>query len=275
LSIAWRRWAPTLVAIAVIVLTGRLGAWQLDRAAQKDALQAQRDAAARVEPVVLVASITDPASLDGRRVAITGRFDAGHTVFLDNRTRQGVAGFFVVAPLRIDGGDAHVLVLRGWIPRDVADRTRLPALATPPGPVTLEGFAVAELPQPMVLGDRRVGAAERASRIWQHLDYGDYARWSGLRTWPLVVRQTSEMPDGLARDWVQPGSGSDRNRAYAFQWFAMAAVTAGLWAWFGFFSARRPAAGIVKRVGSGQAEASFAIRRWYQTAPIESVAIGW
>jgi cytochrome oxidase assembly protein ShyY1 len=37
-----------------------------------------------------------------------------------------------------------------------------------------------------------------------------------------IVRQLGDVPDGLARDWVAPGAGADKHRAYAFQWFAMA-----------------------------------------------------
>jgi len=227
---------PTVAAAVVVALTVSLGQWQLRRADEKAALQAGRDAALAAAPVSLAGATADPGSLDGRRVVGEGVFDEARTVFLDNRTRNGVAGFHVLAPLRLEGDGRHVLVLRGWVARDLADRERLPALAAPAGTVRVEGLAMAELPQPIVLAAE---AGEPASRLWQRFDPDRYRRWSGLEPLPVIVRQTSELADGLARDWVQPGSGVDKHLGYAFQWFALAAATVGLWLWFAVLR-RRP-----------------------------------
>lgn len=225
---------PSVAAALVVLLTVSLGQWQVRRADDKAAQQLARDAALAAPPVSLdAAGGSGAAALDGRRVTATGVFDAAHTVFLDNRTRNGVAGFHVLTPLRI-GNDVrpqHVLVLRGWIARDVADRERLPPLRTPTDTLRVEGLALEDLPQPIVLGSGQQQGAD-GGRIWQHFDLDAYRRWSGLTVMPVLVRQTSELDDALARDWAQPGSGVDRHRGYAFQWYAMAAVTAGLWLWF-------------------------------------------
>ena len=234
---------PTAAAAVVIAITVSLGNWQLRRAHEKAALQARRDAAMAAPAVTLGAAVVDPAALDGRRLSVEGTFDAARTVFLDNRTRNGVAGFHVLSPLRIapatadDVSARHVLVLRGWIARDAADPRRIPALRTPTGPVGIEGLALADLRQPIVLGggDAALG---NSSPIWQHFEAGTYARWSGLTLQPILVRQTSALDDGLERDWVQPGGGVEKHRAYAFQWYAMATATAGLWLWLGVL--RRP-----------------------------------
>ena len=235
---------PTIAAIAVVVLTVSLGNWQMRRADEKATLQSQRDAALAAAPVRIGAAPFDMAALAGRRVALEGVFDTRGTIFLDNRTRSGVAGFHVLTPLRVapaSAGDPdarHVLVLRGWIARDLADRTRVPALQTPDGPVRVEGLAMSELAQPIVLGR---GEAEPApdARIWQHLELDAYRRWSRLALQPVLVRQTSALDDGLARDWVEPGSGVDKHHGYAFQWYALALATALLWSWLVVIAPRR------------------------------------
>jgi surfeit locus 1 family protein len=227
---------PTAAAAGVVALTLSLGQWQLRRAEEKAALQAGRDAALAAAPVPLAGASADAAVLDGRRVVADGTFDDARTVFLDNRTRNGVAGFHVLAPLRLEGDGRHVLVLRGWVARNLADRERLPALGASAAPVRVEGLAMAELSQPIVLAAE---AGEPASRIWQRFERDRYRRWSGLDPLPVIIRQTSDLPDGLQRDWVQPGSGVDKHRGYAFQWFAMAAATVGLWLWFAVLR-RRP-----------------------------------
>lgn len=243
------RWPAHLFAVFVIALTSSLGIWQLQRAEQKAAAQAgQAEALARaptaVDGVALNGLAVKPEAvlgLDGALVSLRGQFDAEHTLFLDNRTRQGVAGFHVLAPLRVVGSDQVVMVLRGWIPRDPRDRTRLPPLQSPEEPVEVQGLALRELAQPVMLG--RPGQGDRETgRLWQHYDPASFAAWSGLAPAPLLVRQTIEPAyhDALARDWNQPGTGVDRHRGYALQWFAMAAVALGAWIWLGW-RGRRPA----------------------------------
>jgi surfeit locus 1 family protein len=240
-----RRALPTVAALAVVALTVSLGNWQLRRADEKAALQAGREAALAADPVRIGAAPIDAAALAGQRVVLVGRFEPSGTVFLDNRTRGGVAGFHVLTPLRVIGaagaGDPdarHVLVLRGWIARDVADRTRLPALRTPEDTVRVEGLAMTALPQPIVLARDETDPAPDA-RLWQRLELDAYRRWSGLALQPVLVRQTSALDDGLARDWAEPGSGVDKHHGYAFQWYALALATALLWLWFGVIAPRR------------------------------------
>ena len=121
-------------------LTARLGFWQLDRAAQKEALQAAVQASADLPPLLT-------AELSGaqlhRRVQLTGHWLADKTVFLDNRSMAGRSGFYVLTPLQLEGRPELALVQRGWSPRDAADRSRLQAVPTPTGLVALNGRLIA------------------------------------------------------------------------------------------------------------------------------------
>ena len=232
--------AGTAAALAVVLLTGSLGLWQLRRADEKAALQQARDAAAAAPPRVIgspqvVAELTSapalpaPAAIDGWRIQALGVFDAARTVFLDNRTRDGVAGFHVLTPLKLFGTNASLLVLRGWVARDPTDRLRLPVFVTPIEAVRVEGLAIRHLDQPMMLAkDVEPGPGDR---IWQHVSFEKFGRWSGLDLYPVILRQTvaPAYADGLARDWIQPGRSVDRHQAYAFQWFAMAAAALVAW----------------------------------------------
>lgn len=219
-----RRWTACIAMVAIAVLTGALGVWQIERGREKDGLQAGREAARLAEPVAPGGALPSLSGLDGRRVVLVGRFDEAHTVFLDNRTRSGVAGFHVLTPLRLDDGGAWVPVLRGWVARDISDRSRVPTLHALGGTVRIEGFAQAVLAQPIVLAAQPDPG--RGERILQHYAPEMYRRWSGVPVVEGIVRQTSETPDGLARDWVEPGSGADKHRAYAFQWLLMAFLAA-------------------------------------------------
>lgn len=229
---------PSLLAVAVTATALSLGFWQLRRADEKRAMQARVDAAAQAVPVSIASVPTDPALLDGRRVAVRGNWVPERTVFIDNRTYKGVAGFHVVTPVKITGSDLHVLVMRGWVAHDVRDRLRLPAVETPPGPVEVEGLAQARIPQVLELQAAPVPGP--GDRIWQNLDYRRFEQWSGLVLQPVVIRQSPDAPaaDALVRDWPVAGVDVDKHLGYAFQWFLLAAVTTGLWLYFGFFRRR-------------------------------------
>ncbi len=45
----------------------------------------------------------------------------------------GKPGFYVVTPLQLEGRPEAVVVQRGWVPRNFADRTALPKVPSPAG----------------------------------------------------------------------------------------------------------------------------------------------
>ena len=230
---------PLLATLAAVALTARLGFWQLDRAHQKIALQTAQESRAQLSPLdarSLARTRADAEVQHFRRVAVGGRWLAERTIFLDNRQMDGKAGFVVVTPLLIDGTAEAVAVQRGWVPRNFSDRTVLPPVATPPGPVTLAG-RVAPPPSRLFEFD---GAA--SGPIRQNLDLPAFARESGLNLLPLTVVQLDgpvSAGDGLARHWPAPASDVQKHYGYAFQWFAMATALVILYVWYRFIRPRK------------------------------------
>jgi cytochrome oxidase assembly protein ShyY1 len=130
------RWLPVLLIFLVVAVTVRLGFWQLDRAHQKEALA---DSIARYEQAPARALDAQPIALrdiEFHRVRAVGRFLPARAVYLDNRPYHDQPGFYVVMPLELSGG-GYVLVNRGWLPRNIADRTAIEAFPTPPGEVAI------------------------------------------------------------------------------------------------------------------------------------------
>lgn len=231
------RW---LLAAAVLValLTARLGWWQLDRAAQKLALQQTLDdrrALPVLEQAALAVRPEDVAAQQHRRALLQGRWLPERTVALDNRPMMARTGFYVVTPLQLADGSA-VLVQRGWLPRDLMDRTRLAAYTTPAGPVTVQGLIAPALARLYEFDAAASGA------IRQNLKLDAYARESGLalRPWVLVQEDSaSAAPDGLLRQWPAPATGVAKHHGYAFQWFSLCALTIFLYVWFQFIRPRK------------------------------------
>jgi surfeit locus 1 family protein len=205
-----------------------LGNWQTRRAEEKVAAQARLDALAAAAPVRLRPALVQAAEYADRRVIVRGEYVPRHAVLIDNRVHKGVAGYHVVTPLRIEGGEVHVLVNRGWVaakPR----RDELPVIPTPTGLQTVEGVAV-------VPSGRVYELAPDATRgpVRQNLVIERIAAETGLRLQPLVVRQTYDAGDGLVRAWERPDAGVNTHRAYAVQWYALALLTVIVYVALGF-----------------------------------------
>jgi cytochrome oxidase assembly protein ShyY1 len=178
-----------------------------------------------------------PAGIEYRRVRLTGEWVGGWPLFLDNRPLNGRAGFILAMPFKIAGSNTHVLVLRGWLPRDASDYARLPDFATPPGTVTIEGVATLSAGHVMQLGSAE--ELKPGMRV-QNLDLGTVTAASGLKLEPFFVQQTGAgQGEGLVRDWPAPSTGVDKHRGYAFQWYALAAMAALFFVMTGFRSGRK------------------------------------
>lgn len=243
-----RRWrapgpVPMIAALVVIAVTCALGNWQLRRGHEKTDRAARLAALAEQAPVDLHAGQANAATLVDRRVRAHGSFDAARTVLLDNRPHgngtDNRAGFLVLTPLRLDDG-GQVLVLRGWLPRDAQDRTRIAPFATPSGTVSVEGIALPTVPRVYSLGQDP--SAEAGRKIRQNIDLAAFAGEIGTPLLPLVVEQSTDNGDGLARDWAPADLGADRHFGYAAQWFGLAALAAVLVVVLGWRRARREAA---------------------------------
>jgi surfeit locus 1 family protein len=224
-----------VIAVATLLgvtLTANLGAWQLRRAAQKIALQDALESRAKL-PALGASELARPpeqaAPQHYRPVHLRGRWVPERTVFLENRQMRARVGFYVVTPLQLTDRPEAVLVQRGWVPRDLLDRTRLPAVPTPAGEVEVDGHIA---PPPARLYEFAGGGS---GPIRQNLDLDAFGVESGLRLAPLSV-QASDSPatagDGLLREWPRPAVDVQKHYGYAFQWFALCALMAGLYVWF-------------------------------------------
>jgi surfeit locus 1 family protein len=243
-----RRLVVLVAAVVAASATARLGWWQLDRARQKLDLQARITARGSLDPLPqadLPRTEALAAEQHYRPVQLRGRWLHAHTVYLDNRQMNARQGFFVVTPLQLAPGDA-VLVQRGWMPRDFADRTRLQPLPAQPGEVLVTGRLA---PPPSKLLD--LAGAEQGP-IRQNLNVSAVSRDIGIALRPLSVQQTrptaavppegsptSALPDdGLLRAWPAVAVDVGKHHGYAFQWFSLSALIVGLTLWFQFLRPR-------------------------------------
>lgn len=226
-----------MAAVGTTAVTASLGFWQLDRARQKDAIEASIQAKA-VMPVLAAVDLQGPQDI--HRVAqVQGRWKPDTTLFLENRPMGGRAGFIVLTTLELHDGRS-VLVQRGWQPRDIRDRTLIQAVPTPQDREVRVRARVAPPPSRLMDFDGGVKGTVR-----QNVDLKTYADEFGLPALlPISLQQLEPalacieadcgdlLEDGLRREWTVLGSSADKNRGYAVQWFSLSALALGLYLWF-------------------------------------------
>jgi cytochrome oxidase assembly protein ShyY1 len=254
-----RFWLITIAAVLTVAATVSLGRWQLSRAAQKEALQADIDAQ-KLKPALTQAeflALEKASDSLHRPVRLRGLWLPTQTVYLDNRQMHGTPGFYVLTPFALEGTEQAVMVQRGWIQRNFVDRTQLAAVETPAGIVEVTGLiepppshllelgTSAPTPLPAASAPATAAsasaapapAAEGYSPIRQNLDLEAFRAETKLplRT-DVSLQQSGPASEGLQRDWPAPALGLERHYGYAFQWFGLSALVVILYVWFQFIT---------------------------------------
>lgn len=215
-------WIPFIAMLIAVAVGIALGQWQTRRAVEKEAIESRLQVRSAAPAIALNATAAlAPDAIEYRRVQVKGSFVADWPLYLDNRPYEGRAGFYLLMPLKISGTDQAVLVARGWIARDVADRTRLPQTPVPAGEVEITGMARQHAARLFQLGQ---ADALRAGAIVQNAEIDEVAAAAQLQLMPFLIEQANDTQDGLVRDWPRPSFGVDKHRGYAFQWYGLAAT---------------------------------------------------
>lgn len=222
-------WKILLLVLIAVPLLMRLGFWQIERAEEKQKLQAQFDQQSSLPPIALAASIQAAAdqglAQGNQRLSFAGYFDNQHLLLLDNRIKNGSVGYEVLAPFTTDQG-ASLLVNRGWI-EGFADRRQLPVV--PPVEEHVELIAKVYVP----LGEPVLLQADQWSEQWpivvQSVDIDRLAQRMDISFYPYLLRIEAAESGALLVDWPAVNTRAEKHWGYAVQWFLMAAALLVFW----------------------------------------------
>lgn len=107
------RFWPTVIMLPALAILLALGSWQLDRREWKHDL-IEDLAVQQAEPPVPLPERIDPDALEFRRLALSGTLLHERELYWASRTLDGVNGYHVVTPLRLEDG-REILLDRGWL----------------------------------------------------------------------------------------------------------------------------------------------------------------
>lgn len=200
-----------------------LGCWQLQRMEQKTALVSEFEQAPERDMATAIAEPTRYAT-----VRVEGQFDTRRHVLLDNMVYRGQAGVHAFTPFTT-GDKVTILVNRGWLPL-APDRSTLPAVPTPAGKVTIDAILAPPPEHRQRLGEPdKLGTAQWPQLV-TYLDIPAVSQALGVELPQRVLWLDANAPAGFEdRDWSPASMSPQRHRAYAVQWFGLAAAAIVIW----------------------------------------------
>ncbi|MCC6922050.1 MAG: SURF1 family protein [Nitrosomonas sp.] len=211
-------WATILVVVFVFIFV-ELGRWQLSRAEERSSRHESLERLSN-EPVVTISGgLVKLEDVEYRQVEARGRYLPEYTIYLDNKTYQGHAGYHVITPLQIKNSKILLAINRGWISTG-NDRSIIPEIETTGGEIIVQGVATS--PEFKTF---QIGESVFSGQVWSSFNLEHYQQMTGLALQPLMILQNSSAQDGLIRDWIKPDSGASKNIGYAVQWFSLAFIT--------------------------------------------------
>jgi len=229
-----RSWGFLILAFIAAAVFIRLGAWQLDRLAERRADNVRRQALASLPPLT-VSGPADLPPLDSllwHRVRLAGVWDFENEIIIRGRAAYGSPGVHIVTPLRLKDGVVF-LVLRGWLPAaDGLSADIHAARPSPPEGADVETVQITGLALPgeqsSAIPPRRKRFGDSEHVVLGSLDFDSAERGleeSLVHAW-ILPDSLPDLGTGVTPRAVQEPPPSDGpHLMYAIQWFSFAAIT--------------------------------------------------
>lgn len=225
-------WPAVATALAFVLLVG-LGAWQLRRLGEKEALIARVESRVHLPPRAfdLSGGWPSPAEGDFSRISLRGHYLAGRDALIFMKPPEGRGsepGYMVLTPFVADRGFT-MLVERGFVPASKADDAA--GRAPPPGETDLIGLLRA--PQSRNLF---TPADNPAKGLWFTRDPAAIAATLGLSNAAPFTLALQEPSGAGANGFPAPvppvPEFVNNHLSYAFTWFSLAAALLAVFAIF-------------------------------------------
>jgi len=219
----WRL-APPIAAVLLAALFVSLGFWQLDRAAEKLAMQALFDDDASYVPLVDNMQVKD-----FQRVSVSGRFLGDRQFLLDNMISNGRVGYYAITAFEYAADKPLLIVNRGWI-AGTADRAVRPQIPVSGDETEIRG-RIGSLPRVGIRPGKAFADAGSWPRVATYPELSDLSQALGREVLPFVLLLDPDDAQPLLRQWQPRVQGPMMHYGYAFQWFAMAVAVLGIMIW--------------------------------------------
>jgi len=224
-----------IVIFTLLVFSGliKLGIWQTARAIEKEQ-RIERitnyQSSASLSLKALLELQGNDEDINDIPVKIKGEFDGEKVFLIDNQTHKGRLGYRVLQVLMLES--ESVLINLGWV-EGFIDRSKLPKVASISGIHEISGN-VRLVEKGIVLSEQIFEHPQWPLRV-QTIDIEQFSQLISQKLLPFVVYLDTKEPIGFEKNWRPIVMPPEKHRAYAFQWFSLAAawlilmISASVW----------------------------------------------
>ena len=215
----------TIFFVIFAVVFFSLGIWQIERGQKKTQIMSEFENKLTKEPIYLNAE-----SKKWDRVLVSGRWENKKQLLIDNVIHQGIAGYKVLTPLRIDETNKLILVDRGWIKQNKF-RDQLPDIQIPDDFESVSGT----LEQPelgLVLSDELI--SNNWPKISQTKNVEVISKAYTEEIFPMILLADPLLKNSLEYIKITPTNMTPiKHYGYSSQWFLMFIVLCFMYIWYG------------------------------------------
>ena len=202
-----------------------LGIWQIERGQTKTQIMSEFENKLTKEPIYLNAE-----SKKWDRVSVSGKWENKKQLLIDNVIHQGIAGYKVLTPLRINETNKLILIDRGWIKQNKF-RDQLPDIQIPDNFESVIGT----LEQPelgLVLSDELI--SNNWPKISQTKNVEVISKAYTEEIFPMILLADPLLKNSLEYIKITPTNMTPiKHYGYSSQWFLMFIVLCFMYIWYG------------------------------------------
>ena len=215
----------TIFFVIFAVVFFSLGIWQIERGQTKTQIMSEFENKLTKKPIYLNAE-----SKKWDRVLVSGKWENKKQLLIDNVIHQGIAGYKVLTPLRIDETNKLILVDRGWIKQNKF-RDQLPDIQIPDDFESVSGT----LEQPelgLVLSDELI--SNNWPKISQTKNVEVISKAYTEEIFPMILLADPLLKNSLEYIKITPTNMTPiKHYGYSSQWFLMFIVLCFMYIWYG------------------------------------------
>jgi surfeit locus 1 family protein len=213
-------WVGMLILIICVPLFIKLGFWQYNKAALKQEIQSNYEAAVSADALNLPSQVDNFNAWQYKKIKLKGTYNTQYQILLDNQIENNKAGFHVLTPLKLAGRNDYILINRGWVEGGVV-HNNIPDISTPSEPVEVVGQV--SIPSKKIFTLESDAEKTVWNKVWQHMDMERYQKSVTITVLPVVIKLDAKSnAGGFVRNWQMPASRIATNMGYAYQWFGFA-----------------------------------------------------
>ena len=216
----------TIFFVFFAILFFYLGVWQIERGNAKKLIMNEFENNIKKEPEFI-----NEDSKKWDRVYAKGRWDDSKQILIDNVINNGIAGYKVLTPLRINETDQLILVDRGWIKRNKY-REIIPDIELMEISENVTG--ILESPElGLVLSDNLV--SENWPKVSQTKNLEIISKEYDETIYPMILLADPLLKNSLEYIKITPTNMTPiKHYGYSAQWFLMFIVLCLMYIWYGF-----------------------------------------